>query len=562
MAEALPRYRRQAILTKDVTPNYGPLRAASGAYYQQLDNTLGRMASFAFGQAEEQAREKGMQYGAENPVTTEQLRDAAREGRDPSTLFKGKRGALGIRSAFDESAREAQVFGLVSDIQLEAQGRVNALTQGVTAGTVSLADARNELEGMVDGYSQTLTAVDPKAALKLRASLGVAANSAFLQITNTYAKQQMELRKVALDGWLNNTLPGIVQTHIEAGTTVDPETGARVTASQRIETLKPVLMGQLAQIGDDAYARQSMENFDKTITRAKVNAVSSFVAQPEFMKDPLASLNNVRDGNLGAMSDVYKSLPENEREQVRKNFMEETARIHTLTQRTVERGENLVRQEVFTMLSRYWQMPDGAAKGALRNQIIDRGKGVMSFDQLHGLLKPQEQPQDINTEVIALDLIRRSNITDLALIQRRFPTLAPTQVKRLQDTIYDAGDRQVRETIKTLSGIPDGLVQLNDDQQRRYLALSLEAERLKNEQISKDGAWSPSVVTGLLIEHKDRITANKAVDVAMEYMKQLGDLKKVKLTSNTSENELKALGYNSAQIIEIQRQQTVLRGTR
>lgn len=559
MAE-LPRYRRQAILTQGTEANYGPLRGETGRYFATLDNALGRMAAFAFGQAEEEMREKGLQYGAENPVTTEQLRDTIKEGKDPAELFAKNRGALGIKTAFGEAAREAQVFGLTSDIQLEAQGRIAALSQGVEKGEIPLAKARDELDGMVEGYSGSLRAVDPKAALKLRASLAVAANSAFLQITNNVAKQQAELRKVALDGWINNTLPGIVQSHIDAGTTMDPTTGAKVTSAQRIETLRPVLMGQLAQIGDDAYARQALEKFDKTITRAKVNAVSQFVAQDAFMRDPSGALSKIRNGELGAMSDVYASLPEDDKERVRRNFMEEAGRVHTLTERTVKQAEDVARNEVFTMLSRYWQMPDGAAKELLRNQIVQRGRGVMTFEQLHGMLKPQETTENIQAEIVAVDMVRRQGVNDLAEIQRRVPGLAPKQVKRIQDMIFDAGDRQLRETVKTLAGIPDGLVQLTGDQQRRYQALTAEAERLKSEAIAKDGSYSPSVIAGKLVEAKDRLTASKAADNAKAVLEQLGAERKAVLSESTSDAELRRLGYTGPQIVEIQRQQRILRG--
>jgi len=559
MAESLPRYRSRALLGDvprlDFAAGREQVRLQS-----QFTETLNRMSQFAFGVAEEEAREKGLQYGAENPVTAEQIREASASGRDPETLFQGKRGVFG-RTVFGEAARAAQVASVASEIQAEAQSKMGALIVGVERGEVDLDAARNDIQSMLDGYSNALIKVDPKTSIRLRAALATDANSTFLKITQTYFKKQDELRKVGVDAWLNNVLPGMIQAHIEAGATLDPG-GGKITPQQRIDTLKPILMNQLAQIGDDTYARQAMDKFDKTVSRARVNAVSSFVSQDEFMRDPSGALTRIRAGNLGSMSDLYKSMPAEEQEAVRKNFMEEAGRIHTLTERAVKDSEDKAKNDVFDLAAKYWLMPDGPARDVVRNKIIEAGRGVMSFDQLHSLMRATDEKENVPLEIEAQRLIRRTGVTDISEIQRRVPGLQPKQLRRLQDMILDAGDRRLREGIRTMAGIPDGLVQMTGDQQRRFQALTEEAERLKSEAIAKTGAYDPTIVLGELRGAKERITADKAVDDAKAALEGYGAQKGVKLDENTSEKELARMKFTAPEIREIERRQRTILGDR
>jgi hypothetical protein len=207
-------------------------------------------------------------------------------------------------------------------------------------------------------------------------------------------------------------------------------------------------------------------------------------------------------------------------------------------------------------------MPDGPAKDGVRNQIIEAGRGVMSFDQLKSLLKTTDEHENVPLEVEAQRLIRRTGVTDISEIQRRVPGLQPKQLRRLQDMILDSGDRSLREGIRTMAGIPDGLVQMTGDQQRRFQALTEEAERLKSEAIAKTGAYDPNIVLGELRSTKERITADKAVDSAKASLEGFGATKNVKIDENTSEAELKKLNFTAPEIREIERQQRIIKGQR
>lgn len=649
MAE-LPRYRRAGVLTANLpSVDFASVRegARTAAF---LSDKLDRMANFAFGEAAELAKVEGLQYGAENPVTATQLREAIAEGRNPGELFQN-RGTI-----FGDAARSAQVLAVTSELEMDAQARLNELRIGVEQGTVELDDARQQIGALIDGYGKSLVQVDPRASGKLRAAIGTAANSAYLSMTRDWIKRQGELRKTAIDSWLANTVPGQVEAHIQAGDTIDPDianAGVRpdgtakgagffgklktadgkiatelsisveidgkeilmpllvptltqseithllagkeptkqiidkavahaerrieqgkspfaddnrasgiITPQQRIDaTLRAALMNQVAAIGDPEFGRQAIKRFDDIVNRAKVNALAKYVAQPEFMRDTLGTLERIRAGDLGPLSSVYKSMPADEQEKVRKNFMEEAGRLYTLTQRTVQEDERQKKQEVYGLLARYWSMPDGFAKQALQREIVTKGNGVLSVDQLKSLMKPAgEGKADVMAEIHAIDLVRRGGVTDLADLQRRAPGLKAPQLKRLQDMIYDTGDRQLREGVRMLAGIPDGLVQLTGDQQRRFNAYTQEVDRLKADAISKTGTYDPAVIMGQLREKKESIARDKEADAAKNALAGYGQRKGGNITETTSEAELRRLKFSELEIREIQRHQRTIRG--
>jgi hypothetical protein len=184
----------------------------------------------------------------------------------------------------------------------------------------------------------------------------------------------------------------------------------------------------------------------------------------------------------------------------------------------------------------------------------------MSFDQLKSLLTPTDAHENVSLEVEAQRLIRRAGISDIAEVQRRVPGLQPKQLRRLQDMILDAGDRALREGIRTMAGIPDGLVQMTGDQSRRFQALTEEAERLKSEAIQKTGSYDPRILLGELRAAKERITADKVVDAARAALEGYGATKNVRIDENTSEAELKRLKFTAPEIREIERQQRIVRG--
>lgn len=554
MAESLPRYQKAGVLLADVPRlDFGDRREQARSL-SSLDERLGQLSQWALGEAVDRAKVEGLQFGADNPVTISQLEAA--EG--PKLQPRG--------TVFGDAARSIQVMGIAADVELDGQETINRLKIAAKRGEIDTTGVAVELKALVEGAGKSLVKIDPKASHKVRGALATAANSAYLSILESNAKKVDEQTRVQIDDWISNVVPEQVRSALEAGDTIDPETGRVVTPRQRIVAslhgpLREKLRGQT-----DEFARQADKRFADIVARERVNALSAHALENNL------SLGQIRGGQFGKYAGTWREMQADDQEKVVVNYMQESGRRHLLEERTRKQGEEAQKRDVYGMLSDYWTMRDGPKKDALKRDIVAKGQGVLSFDQLKSLLKPPtdggEGKADVTLEIQAENAVRRGGITDLAEVQRRFPGLRPAQLKHLNGVINNSGDRTLNDGIRLLAGIPDGLVQMSGDQQRRKLALQTEAERLKLEEIEKNGKagapgmWSPSSVLAKLRDAKDRITADKEVEGARATLESFGQSKKATITENTSEQELKRLKFSPAEINEIKRRQRLLRGER
>lgn len=571
MAE-LARYRKAGVLLADVPRiDFVGQRSAAEAS-GQLANSLNRMSQWAFGKAAEQAKEEGLQYGAENPVTAQQLLDAQTAGESPDKLFQ-KKGTV-----FGDAARVAQVASLTSEIEMTAQQRMNMLKIGVERGEVDLPTAQSEIQALLDGFGKSLVQVDPKASLKLRASLATNANAAYLSMSQSYFKRVDEQKKQAVDQWIDVTLGEQVRTIIEAGDTVDPTSGSKITVQQRIDaTVRQTLLNQINTISDPVFARQAMTRYDKIVSEARVDALTKVASSPEFARDPrtgkfdpVAAVARADTGDFGAYSSVFKAMPAAEQLKVRTALRQASADRWTAEQHAEAQVKQAETLEVNDLVS---QFP--AANGEVSRKILTRlreistSSGAISGSAINALVKGRKDGDgegNLNVQLAAENFVRRGGATSIDAVIRQYPGLKPKQIARLSDMILDDGDKKVTKEVNTLAGIPEGVVQMTGDQQRRKLALGREVEAIKRKQIEssakdgKPGTWDPDAVVAELNRRRAEIINERAEQAALDALTRFGQQRKANVTAQTTADELKRLGYRPAEITEIQRQQKVING--
>jgi hypothetical protein len=309
MAE-LPRYQRPGVLLQEM-PNFdraNTREALRGAGI--LNDNLNQLSQWALGRSEVEAKERGEQYGAENPVSMEQLKDGT-----ASLAPKG--------SVYGETARKLQIDGLVTDLSIESDRRLNDLKGRVENGSTDIVGAVAEMKDIQDGYSTALGKLEPVAERKLRAHVATTQNSA-LQVMQTAAlKRERENRKVSIDQWVDVDARNLMRDHIEAGDTVDPNTGQKITPTMRIKTLEMTLRGALAGVGDDAFAREASKRFMEAAKEERLNALVKVAGDPDFARtpdgkfDPIGAVNRVDKGDFGRHTSVYKDMAVEEQAKVR-----------------------------------------------------------------------------------------------------------------------------------------------------------------------------------------------------------------------------------------------------
>jgi hypothetical protein len=564
----LARYRKAGVLLADVPRIDFSGQRSAAEVSGQLAKSLDRMSQWAFGEAAEQAKAEGLQYGAENPVTQQQLLDAVTAGENPDKLFQKK------NTVFGDAARVAQVAALTSEIEMTAQQRMNMLKLGVERGEVDLPQAQSEIQALLDGFGKSLVQVDPRASLKLRASLATNANAAYLSMSQSYFKRVDEQKKQAVDQWIDVTLGEQVRTIIEAGDTVDPTNGGKITVQQRIDaTVRQTLLNQINTISDPVFARQAMTRYSKIVSDARVDALTKVASSPEFARDPrtgkfdpVAAVARADTGDFGAYSSVFKAMPADEQLRVRTGLRQASADRWTAEQRAEAQVKQTETLEVNELVS---QFP--TANGEVSRKILTRlreistSSGAISGSAINALVKSRKDGDGEGTGNMAVQLeaenfVRRGGATSIDQVMRRYPGLKAKQVARLSDMILDDGEKRLNKEINLQAGIPDGVVQMTGDQQRRKLALEREAARLKREQIDKGGRWDPDVLIADLSKRRAEITAEREEKAALDRLATLGQQRKANLTAQTSLAEMQRLGYKPAEITEIQRQQKIING--
>lgn len=565
MAE-LPRYRKAGVLLADV-PRIDFVGQRSAAEVSgQLAKSLDRMSNWAFGKAAEQAKEEGLQYGAENPVTQRQLLDAVTAGEDPDKLFQKK------NTVFGDAARAAQVAALTSEIEMTAQQQINMLKLGVERGEVDLPKAQSEIQAILDGYGKSLVNVDPKASLKLRASLATNANAAYLSMTQSHFKRQDELKKQAVDQWIDVTLPDQIRTIIEAGDTVDPTTGGKITVQQRIDaTVRQTLLNNLNTITDPVFARQAMVRYDKIVSDARVGALTKIAMDPAFARDPvtgkfnpLGAVTRADAGDFGAYSSVFAAMPADEQLKVRTALRQASADRYTAEQRAEAEVRQRDQLEVNNLVVEYaGAQGDRQRAIVLRLREISTTSGAITGTAINTLVKAKRDGDggaSDTAELHAQTLIRRGGVTSIDEVIRRVPGLSTKQIKRLGDMIMDAGDRQLTQALNRMAGIPDGPVAMSDEKARKKELIYREAERAKQELIDKNGAWDAATVEAMVRESNAVRIMNRDIDAAKKSLAYLSGTRGANLTADTSEKELRDLGYGVSEITRIRELQRIIRG--
>jgi hypothetical protein len=495
MAEPLPRYRKAGVLLADVPRIDFSGQRSAAEVSGQMAKSLDRMSKWAFGEAFDRAKEEGLQYGAENPVTRQQLMDAVTAGENPDKLFQ-KRNTI-----FGDAARAAQIAALTSEIEMTAQQQMNLLKLGVERGEVDLNTAQKEIQAMLDGYGKSLVNVDPKASLKLRATLATNANAAYLAMSRAYFKQQDDLRKQAVDQWIDITLGEQVRTIIEAGDTVDPTDGRKITVQQRIDaTVRNTLLNNLNAIHDPVFARQAMVRYNKIVSDARIDALVKMATNPEFSRDPMtgewdgyAAVQKAEAGDFGALSSLFKSMSSEEQSKVRLEMQRASNARYTEKKRAEEAIKEKETREVNDLTVEYMSAGPKDAQRILARlrEISAQGSGAISGSTINALVKARRGDGEGNdsTMTYAENLIARGGVRSIEELIGRGLRLNAKQIRILTEQLNNDGARRLAATINLIARIPaNQFGELTGEQQRRKSKLQDFADVTRQRLIDEDRA--------------------------------------------------------------------------
>ena len=166
-----------------------------------LTNSLNQMSNFFMKRAEAEAEIEGAEYGAENPITINQLKESAVTGVSATEKFD-------TNTVFGRSAKKVALESLGTELSLTAKTQMSDLIKTATLEDRDIAEVSNDLKALTNEYVKIADNASPILGKKLYAELGTASAGYYSSYSKTSTARSIEKLQIrgalALDVDLKN----------------------------------------------------------------------------------------------------------------------------------------------------------------------------------------------------------------------------------------------------------------------------------------------------------------------------------------------------------------------
>jgi hypothetical protein len=470
----------------------------------QLAQVIDRMSQNAFQMAGELAKQAAMEDVANTPLTPEQL-EAAKNG-DMSQLGVGG-SPLNIYSA---TMRKARSFELASAFDVEAKAEVVKILSDVENGTANSQQAATKLNTMTKGFSQSLAQVDPDAALKFTASMGVYANTVMAEAYKSEQKRNKEKQGLLVESNFTNTMK-MVELDLARGFYVDAE-GVEQPIEQKIDVYRKNISDSAFAAGGLPMANQYLAKFDAAVAEGRINAATKTALGDEYMGDPVVGLQRLMRGDLGRMSGIFLAMPQDDKSKVVANFMVAVNQRESAAKAAEENQKQTAIKEFVPLYNQAVALPDSSPR---RKQLIaqitaisNANPSAVPLSVMSSLLKPDgEGSGDALVEFNMMAGIYNGTVTDPSQIWSRVGKgLTGKQAVSLLGKMVSEdrrGQGSLDRTISQLAGIPTipGQVVVIDPKGTEFKLRQQyadEAETIRSQAAAEGRALTPDQVGDIL----------------------------------------------------------------
>lgn len=310
MAERLPRYRPLGASIGSVpTVNYAAAGAAKADVFGEMANAINRMTNFAIKEAEQRATIEGAEYGAENAPTAQQLKDAMAGGEDVAELMPGDKGTV-----FGRAARDAAIEAVSTNLEIAARQEILKFRSNPENRTMSPEEYSVKLNGIIQGYSETISSISKTAGVKFNAGMATVANSSYLahlnQLTDIYDRQRSANARAGGDAII-----GSISDIIVAGDRVATD-GTQLRVVDLIAANRQSLL-KMAPDMSEADFKQLLKDFDDAVDAELTGAFSDYT-----ISNPQANFAEIVSGKISdpRLASIYSQLtPEQRREAIKQS---------------------------------------------------------------------------------------------------------------------------------------------------------------------------------------------------------------------------------------------------
>jgi len=488
MAE-LPRYQPTGYLPADIPRlDFANLKE-SVAMTQGINSALDRLAGFAFKEAAEKAQREGAQYGVENAPTMEQVLKAQEQGQSPSELF-AKPGTY-----FGDAARKIQAQQVRIDFEAKARQNLDAVSAAIDSGAFDFNKIQTEIKAITTSngsYRKVLASIDADEAMKFSTSITTAGQSVYKKATEQYLKLVgMENERIAEQSL--NSYSTIIKDTIRAEE--DPK-----MLLERINVEKRNATALIGRSTRPEFVKAKMDELDNKIY---INIVEHLL---ESSKNPAETLARIQSGNVGNLSEVYKTLDKDKLGATVLKVMTDR-RSSLAAARDIEKLQN--EEMVNDLLIEYHNPATSAIKKRDIGLKIARSK-VLSIDQMERFLNPSADADSAVFSNISLQ-VKTGVITDLNDLRKQAARagISGRQLADLSKQLIDRTEKdegKAATIIRRNAGLPDVSVGKNAANAHAFAKEAKLTEyynEAKRAQILDTGSFDPLAVADAAIQRYD-----------------------------------------------------------
>jgi len=501
---------------------------AGAQYSSQVAQTLDRLSQSLFGIASEAAKQSGMQYVADNPITDEQLQ-AAKNGNVESLRLGG------TFNVFDQAVRKARAFEVSASFEAEARNELATMLTAIEQGQATTEQVQTKINTMMTGYGKSLAQVDPEASLKFRATIATAGNTVLAKAAEAELKRAKQQKLIKFDQDFDASVR-LLEAAVSQGFWVDPKTGTKRSVDDLADVYRQTISTSALLLGDATTQKTYSDKFEAALKNAKIGAVSSFVTAPEFSADPEAGLAMIRAGNVGKMSDVYKAMPFDDQAKVMANYMVAINQRETVTKQKQAAAKREGEIQLATLMQEMYTAPAGSpAQRAAQSKIVGLAQavpGVVTDATLKDILQPKQPKSDPMVEFNVVRGILDGTITTadqvLGYVGKGLTGNDAVGALKLINSENRRDQSEIERGINRLAGINQtgGIVVIDKNAMEFANRQTLKAQSLDIEaRLLREGKQpTPAMVIGELekfvSERRNSETAKQATDALKVYEKK------------------------------------------
>jgi len=312
-------------------PQYQVMASGMDSLNQKLD----RINNFALKKLDKDMERAGIKYAAENPISTDQFLDANPDQKNK--MVKGN-----PNTTYGSAIRATQLNLLTSQITMKAQNDFADLKTKAYANDMDLDTYTNELNAIVNGYTDAVLEVDGEASIVANAKLATTANTYLTSYSDKLLKDYKNMKDATVLSYSNQTIeeiPDIVKGGAEQsinGPDNKPligEDGNEIKLSlddilklRKEEKQQELIVNNISP----EKLLQWSKDWDARVNREKANFLfSEYVDTPFNYKAGTNHANQiykqVQNGNFGGyenLKKIYESLPEDKQKEFRTKVKE------------------------------------------------------------------------------------------------------------------------------------------------------------------------------------------------------------------------------------------------